>query len=247
MNGKQFVIWNAGIDTQPVPGLVSCHPPLVMIGMAQHGFYPFLVAVAVAAVSYGLMASTLSEMVSIVPFSGGCYGYVRCTLGPTLGFVTGIAEASKYVLFCVSTCYFLGEAFSVMYGFDKDTWLPVIWCGFFCLAFTIPLLGKRPIWWCWAIMALFALSIQLIFIAGSMKEGKIRNFLPLYNKDDISFENCVGVFAYASLLFLGVDDMRTCAHNHVSNISSQALFVADLSVVVFTDVVFSPMVLFRGP
>eukprot|EP00981_Chlorochromonas_danica_P012253 scaffold4714_cov185-Ochromonas_danica.AAC.6 len=142
---------------------------------------------------------------------GGCYGYVRCTLGPTLGFVTGMAEAS--------------EAFSIIYAFDEETWLPIIWCGFFCLAFTIPLLGNRPIWWCWAILALFALSIQLIFIAGSMKQGKLSNFLPLYNQDDISFENCVGVFAYASLLFLGVDDMRTCAHNHSNSVVPWAMMM----------------------
>eukprot|EP01039_Chlorochromonas_danica_P004036 gene4036-4414_t len=58
-----------------------------------------------------------------------------------------------------------------------------------------------------------------------MKQGKLSNFLPLYNQDDISFENCVGVFAYASLLFLGVDDMRTCAHNHSNSVVPWAMMM----------------------
>eukprot|EP00981_Chlorochromonas_danica_P001040 scaffold236_cov164-Ochromonas_danica.AAC.16 len=79
MNGKQVIIWNKGI--------------------AFYGLWLYFTALMVTAVFYILLTYSYSEMVSIVPFSGGCYGYVRCTLGPTLGYITGVMEGGKYILY----------------------------------------------------------------------------------------------------------------------------------------------------
>eukprot|EP00981_Chlorochromonas_danica_P003026 scaffold602_cov179-Ochromonas_danica.AAC.23 len=139
-------------------------------------------------------------MVSIVPFSGGCYGYVRCSLGPTIGYFTGMVEASKYILYTVSSCNLIGRVFMMTLDFDYDTWMPVIWLGMFVLAVLIPLLGNKVIWWCW----------------GALKFGKTEYLGPEYNKLETGFDNFLLILPYAALLFSGIDDVRTCA-NDVSN------------------------------
>lgn len=198
MNDKQVLMWNTGI--------------------AMHGFYLYLIAIFASVVSYIMLTCSLSEMVSIVPFSGGCYGYVRCTMGPTLGYITGVMEASKYVLYSAATCYLLGLVFSSIYDFDPDTWLPVLWLAFYILGALVSIIGHKMIWWCWGVLALATLTTQLIFVAGAMKEGKVRNLKPYYNEYDGGMHNFIEILPYASLLFTGIDDVRTCASNHVSSI-----------------------------
>eukprot|EP00981_Chlorochromonas_danica_P015330 scaffold11717_cov179-Ochromonas_danica.AAC.1 len=74
MSGKQAVIWQGGL--------------------LLYGVWSFFVATVVCAVFYLVFTCCFAEMVSIIPFSGGCYGYVRCTLGSTIGFLTGCSEAA---------------------------------------------------------------------------------------------------------------------------------------------------------
>eukprot|EP00981_Chlorochromonas_danica_P013140 scaffold5903_cov165-Ochromonas_danica.AAC.15 len=140
----------------------------------------------VAAASFIMMTFSLSEMVSIVPFSGGCYGYVRCTLGTTLGYITGVMEASKYVMYSAGSCYLAGAIFAQVFDFDDDKWLPVIWLALYLFAIVVPMLGTKVIWWCWGILAMTTLVVQLIFIFGAIKHGKIRNLGPRFNDFDNS-------------------------------------------------------------
>eukprot|EP00981_Chlorochromonas_danica_P010066 scaffold2998_cov158-Ochromonas_danica.AAC.4 len=211
--------------------------------MALHGFYLYLIAMGVSAVAYLMMTCSLSEMVSIVPFSGGCYGYVRCTLGPTVGYITGVMEASKYVMYSAAVGYLVSETFSLSFDFDKDVWLPVIWLGFYILSFIVPMLGTKVIWWCWGVLAIATLFVQLIFIFGSIKHGKIRNLGPRFNTFDDSSLSFFEIFPYAALLFTGIDDVRTCASDHSNKVVPWAMVVVIVSssLVALTTVVCARM------
>lgn len=183
--------------------------------MNLKGFYLFLIAVLVSAVSFLIMACSLAEMVSIVPFSGGCYGYIRCTLGSTLGYLVGMTEASKYILYSCSSCFTVGGVFMVIWEFDHKTWLPVIWLLCYFFALTVSLVGKKVMWWVFGALATFVLLNDFIFISGSMKNGREAYLESGANKLESGFVNFFDVLPYAGMLFVGIDDVRTCTSDLV--------------------------------
>eukprot|EP01031_Cornospumella_fuschlensis_P035406 gene35406-42915_t len=65
----------------------------------KDGFFQFLFSVVVVGGGYVCLTFSLAEMTSILPFAGGSYGYVRCTLGPFIGFIVGCCETMEYVLY----------------------------------------------------------------------------------------------------------------------------------------------------
>eukprot|EP00981_Chlorochromonas_danica_P004162 scaffold833_cov177-Ochromonas_danica.AAC.8 len=149
MNGKQTILW------QP--------------GLLLYGVWSFFVATVVCAIIYLALTFCLAEMVSIIPFSGGCYGYVRCTMGPTVGFLTGCSEAAKYILFAVLTVYIVGLLFQNVYEFE-DHWLPVIWLAFYVCAIAFKAVPLNWSVYVWVGLALMTMITQGIFIFGAAKE-----------------------------------------------------------------------------
>eukprot|EP00981_Chlorochromonas_danica_P002285 scaffold440_cov277-Ochromonas_danica.AAC.19 len=87
-------------------------------GFALYDFPLFFLALLVYMFTLAMLTFCFSELVSMVPFSGGCYGYSRCALGPFLGYLAGMVEAAKYILFSAFSIYFLGEVFRDAFGFD---------------------------------------------------------------------------------------------------------------------------------
>ncbi|RYY82760.1 amino acid permease, partial [archaeon] len=61
----------------------------------KNGFFEFVFSVVIVGSGYVCLTFSLAEMTSILPFAGGSYGYVRCALGPFIGFVVGCCEAME--------------------------------------------------------------------------------------------------------------------------------------------------------
>eukprot|EP00981_Chlorochromonas_danica_P000398 scaffold96_cov167-Ochromonas_danica.AAC.5 len=193
--------------------------------MALYGFDIFLLAMCVSAVAFLVLTCSLSEIVSIVPFSGGCYGYVRCTLGSTIGYITGVMEASKFIMYTAALSDLITQVFVDCFDFDQDTWLPVIWLGLYILCIVVPMMGTKVIWWCWGVVAIATLIVQLIFIFGAIQYGKIRNLGPRFNHFDNSLEHFLHILPYSAFLFIGIDDVRTCASDHSNKVVPWAMLL----------------------
>eukprot|EP00981_Chlorochromonas_danica_P004161 scaffold833_cov177-Ochromonas_danica.AAC.7 len=211
MNGKQTILWQ--------PGLLLC------------GVWSFFVATVVCAVIYLALTFCLAEMVSIIPFSGGCYGYVRCTLGPTAGFLTGCSEAAKYILYAVIFSYVISVLFQNVYEFE-DHWLPVIWLAFYVCAIafkTVPLTWSVYVW---VGLALMTMITQCIFIFGAAKESNWKHFrkdINPFNTDGDDFLQGLGLAGY---LFVGIDSVRTCMDNESNKVVPYVMVIVTLVSIV---------------
>lgn len=56
--------------------------------------------------AYFALLLSLSELVGIVPFSGGNFGFVRCALGPFWGYV---AANMEFLFYCMYNARSLGK------------------------------------------------------------------------------------------------------------------------------------------
>eukprot|EP00981_Chlorochromonas_danica_P012082 scaffold4415_cov170-Ochromonas_danica.AAC.5 len=58
---------------------------------------------AVYIIMHVVLTFSFAELISTVPFSGGGYGYSRCSLGPGLGYLAGMVELGKYIAYTSAT------------------------------------------------------------------------------------------------------------------------------------------------
>eukprot|EP00981_Chlorochromonas_danica_P008480 scaffold2205_cov183-Ochromonas_danica.AAC.5 len=168
-------------------------------------------------------------MVSIIPFSGGCYGYSRCSLGPAVGYFAGIAEMFKYILFAFLSAYYFGWIFLTVYDLEEK-WLPLIWLGFFLWGNATVALGTKYLWWSWGLFALGTLSTQLMFVFGAIQEGHSSNLSIQNNPFDNTRTHFQKTLSYTAYLISGVDAVRTCANDRSDKIVPHAM----IHVMLFT-------------
>eukprot|EP00981_Chlorochromonas_danica_P005655 scaffold1170_cov158-Ochromonas_danica.AAC.8 len=194
------------------------------LGIVNQGLWLYFVAIVVSAIAYLCLTNCYSEMISIIPFSGGCYGYVRCSLGPLFGYIVGCIETAKYILYTTASIYLFGHIFLYVYQFDED-WLPVIWLAFYFLAIFIQAFGGQIIWWSWGLLALAILTVQLIFVFGAIKEGRLENLRYSSNEFDNSGRDFMNILPLAGYFFTGIDCVRTCANDQSNKTVPRAMVI----------------------
>eukprot|EP00981_Chlorochromonas_danica_P006884 scaffold1498_cov180-Ochromonas_danica.AAC.35 len=172
--------------------------------------------------AYIPMAFFMAEMVSIIPFSGGCYGYVRCTMGHFFGYIIGCIEAIKYIIFTAFGVYSFSNIFLEVFEFD-DRWLLVIWFGFLSFAVGLKALPFSAVLVLWGMLACGTMTILAMVIFGALKYGKESNLAIRNNVFDKSEVDFIRGLAYSGYLFFGVDVMRTCVYNESNRIVPWAM------------------------
>lgn len=228
-----------------------------MTGIAAYGFYMFLIGLAVTSICYIILTYSFAEMVSIIPFSGGCYGYTRCTLGPTWGYVVGTVEAAKYMLFTILAAYSVGAILQYVFEFE-DKWMPLLWLAYFTLINVAVVFGMKYLWWMWGLVALALLFTQSIFLAGALKYGDVGNIGTRFNELNTGpngGEDFIQVLSFSLYLISGVDAMRTCANDRSNRVVPHAMMhimvgtvvVAFLEVVAARSYVLNPYKLLLYP
>ncbi|MBP2324686.1 ethanolamine permease [Kibdelosporangium banguiense] len=77
-------------------------------GLAQGGWGGLLIATVLMALMYTCMVFGLAEMASALPVAGAGYGFARRALGPTGGFLTGMAILIEYAIAPAAIAVFIG-------------------------------------------------------------------------------------------------------------------------------------------
>jgi ethanolamine permease len=63
------------------------------------GFWSYFVCFVIVALGYLVLTLCVAEMISVISFPGGYYGYVRCSMGPLLGFLVGCSGLVESIFF----------------------------------------------------------------------------------------------------------------------------------------------------
>lgn len=108
----------------------------------------------------------LAEMTSILPFSGGGYGFARVAVNIFWGYIIGCCEMIEYILYVSSTVLPFGELLTEILGTEKR-WEPLYWLVFYCSAIFIQVWGGNIFWkasfllgtLCFLIIAFYCISM----------------------------------------------------------------------------------------
>eukprot|EP00981_Chlorochromonas_danica_P016184 scaffold15964_cov447-Ochromonas_danica.AAC.1 len=167
-----------------------------------------------------MLTFSFVELISIVPFSGGCYGYSRCALGPAVGYVAGMFETAKYILYATFNIRRLGDIFHNIYGFEEKYEI-MIWLAFLVAFNLMHHFQTRMLWWTIALVGFAIFVTQVIFIMGSTSAGTVTNLSA--SQWDNNPAHFVEALPYATYMLSALDAVRTCVDNQGSDIVPRAL------------------------
>jgi ethanolamine permease len=106
-------------------------------GIAEAGWGGFLVAAVLMGLMYLTLVLSLAEMSAAIPAAGGGYSFARQAMGPTGGYLTGLAVLIEYALAPAAIVIFIGSAVEELLGFNG----PIVYALFYLVFIGIHLAG----------------------------------------------------------------------------------------------------------
>lgn len=157
--GLNYFCWNAGLNS---------------------GFWELIGSLIILWAAFLCQALSLAEMTGSLPFTGGSYALVRVTLGPWLGFLTGMLEISQSVISFALGLWFLSGIVNTYFNLGGNFQLEV------CLPFLFALVGLNiwysyfpQLWMAIFVSGLTVIIIWIIFLVGASQQV---DFLEYENK-----------------------------------------------------------------
>lgn len=171
------------------------------------GLVEFIIMIAFVATGSMCVALSAAEMSSMLPFAGGAYGYVRCALGPSAGFIAGFSEAVKYTLAVVATVIGIGYRCLDVIALPHQ-WTPLGWTFFYFAAAPLLITGGRTFWNTCMLLALFIVVLMCTYCIGAIPEGDISTATNFIGNGDTFME----FLCQASIFFAGFNAVTlTCS------------------------------------
>ena len=99
-------------------------------GIAEAGWGGFAIAACLMAVMYFALVLSLAEMSSAMPAAGGGYSFARQVMGPSGGYLTGLAILIEYALAPAAIVIFIGSAVEELIGINGPWVYAAFYAGF---------------------------------------------------------------------------------------------------------------------
>eukprot|EP01033_Poteriospumella_lacustris_P010983 gene10983-7818_t len=190
--GGQIIFWNKGL---------------------KEGFWKFFVSMLLVGTGYLCLTLCLAEMTSMMPFAGGSFGYVRCTLGPVTGYLVGCCEAAEYILYVASAVVEIGRLLTVITELSPS-FEPLYWISFYAISLVIQMKGGRTFWRFNAVIAIITLLLIVMYCLASLPNVNFAKFAisdsdhePGTRHLGRMFEEIFHFFPLVSWFYVGVESM----------------------------------------
>ena len=149
------------------------------------GFWELFVSTCIISFGYVCFSLCLAELVSILPFSGGAFGFVRVTLGFLVGFFVGAYESLEYILYVAAINFSLSaivvELFSVPVQYS-----PLLWLMFYGISISIHLRGGRLFYIISNILTIISILLIIIYCTATIQQMNYREYIyPSYAKSNL--------------------------------------------------------------
>jgi ethanolamine permease len=146
-------------------------------GIGVAGWGGFAIAAVLMAVMYLTLVLSLAEMSAAIPAAGGGYSFARQVMGPSGGYLTGLAVLIEYVLAPAAIVVFIGAAVEALVGLNG----PVIYATFYLIFVSIHLIGAGEalkLMMVITALAVFAILATAITLFGSFETANLFDIPP---------------------------------------------------------------------
>jgi amino acid transporter len=171
----------------------------------------------IVGVGYLMIGLCMAEMVSILTFDGGYYGYARVTLGPLGGYLVGCSGLIESIFYFGAYPLKIGQFARVVFDFD-DKYYPLVWFIIYVFLVLVHACLGKHFWKSISFYAICCILLFIIYLFGSMPHLDLEKYAyrtPAFNKDpEVFFDS----FQLCVVFFLGFD-MLTLTSSEVKDVS----------------------------
>lgn len=184
-------------------------------GLAR-GFREYLIAFAIMSVGYCMLACCLAEMVSVIAFPGGYYGYARCTVHPFFGYLVGCSGVIETVFVTAATVLRIGEVFTIVLGLPKKL-EPLWWVLIHGSAIIVHVQPQQFYWYLMMVVTACCVLVLLTFLLGSTAVADFNKYSNIpHTKVDIFQSDWLEILSLPAIFYYGCDLVVVVA-NQVPN------------------------------
>jgi ethanolamine permease len=141
------------------------------------GFWSFFFATLMISTVFFALHLCIAEMISILPFSGGMYGFARVTVGPYLGFMVGCFEAMGNIIYTMYGMIQLGSYFCFITNVGRK-YMPFFWLLFYVIIIMNEFLGRKYYFKLVRATAVLIIVILLFYVAISIPKQHPEKYFP---------------------------------------------------------------------
>eukprot|EP01031_Cornospumella_fuschlensis_P030981 gene30981-37444_t len=175
------------------------------VGLAI-GPYGFMIAALVIMVGYSMLTLCVAELVSVIAFPGGFYGYARCIMGPFWGYLIGCSGLIESIFYLAVSTLKLGQA--ITSGFLTDENLePLWWCASFVCMLFFHIHGGSVFWKFMSVCSVISMSVILIYLLGSIPHLDFAKYALITHQSGFagSAKDFFVMLRLPSWFFIGID------------------------------------------
>ncbi len=184
-------------------------------GIGEAGWGGFAVAMTLMAVMYFALVLSLAEMSAAIPAAGGGYSFARHAMGPTGGYLTGLAVLIEYALAPAAIVIFIGAAVEELLGVNG----PWVYALFYAVFVGIHLAGvgeALKVMMVISGLAVFAILATAVALVGEFDAANLFDIAPsaAAGASEVLPFGWYGVWAalpFAMWLFLAVEGVPLAA------------------------------------
>ena len=199
-------------------------------------------ALFVVGAGYLCLTFCLAEMTSMMPFAGGSFGYVRCTLGPITGYLVGCCETMEYILYVATSVVEFGNLVSQILGASRS-YEPLYWIVFYMVSLVIHAQGGRLFWRVNSIVTLLTVLLIVLYCLAALPHvnfGKyaVHESSPGHSDAfNMSFTDVMYFFPLISWFYVGVEAMTlSCDDIRQANRTVPKMMVMSMLTLLVTSI-----------
>ncbi len=144
-------------------------------GIAAGGFGGLFLATLLITVMYVGLCTSVAEMASALPHTGGAYSFARSSMGPWGGYVTGLAENMEYILTPATIVVGIGGYLGAIFG-TSDAAAPWWWLGAYVVFVGLNVSGVALSFRFTVFITGLALAILVVFYLGALPHFDFARF-----------------------------------------------------------------------
>jgi amino acid transporter len=151
-----------------------------------------------------MLGLCMAEMVSILTFDGGYYGYARVTLGPLGGYLVGCSGLIESIFYFGASPLKIGQFVNICFGLNEK-YNPLVWFIVYVLLMLIHACLGKYFWKSISFYAVCTVILFVIYLFGSMPHLDFEKYAlqsEVFNKDPQVFFD---VFRLCVVFFIGFD------------------------------------------
>jgi ethanolamine permease len=174
------------------------------------GFWECFMGIVTVGIGYIMLGLCVAEMVSVMTFDGGYYGYARVIMGPLGGYLIGCSGLLEITFAFSGALLKVGKMFQIYYDISDD-YQKYIWIILYAVTFLFHSICRGKLFWnVITVIAVLEILLMLFYLFSSMPHLNFDKYALEYPKDHSGWDGhnldlLFGDFQLGSVFFLTSD------------------------------------------